>query len=873
MEWKKEIRKKIKWQQVSIELKMITNAVQRADEEFPFMIDDRKRPPLYDVMQSIIKNTSNSIKFNYANVSFQIRNKNIDSSLKPGDKVWVDLIFFNADKSDCRRWINALYDNIYELRVLRVYGPNSIDFKDIETQAQSIPDDGEIVLYFTSPISVPQVKGKYRGYIDSSTFLQLCEERINNAFGCNISFQHLSPHITCIPWYWHFKMLPHNSKSHDSNFHILGYSGPLYIRGKLSEIRVILTILEKINLSKTPSYGRGQFKIQTQNTAFFDSFFPSKQSLVRAIEKAIERYDRIRDDLADEGYSIDDINTLANELYDRLLPVYTPRLYKAYTIEQKPGKTRLIEEPTASDLIIQYYFMLTVNSFFDRVLEEESIGYRRGGSPQKAAMLAAEYIKQGYEYIVETDIADFFPTVSHPILEKKLQKILPLEDKYMLTSLMNIVKTDCIYHGRKKKRKSGIAIGSPLSPMLANIYLDEFDEAMKALPDTKLIRYADGLLLLCKSKLAATNALKIAVEVLQKDGLKIKAHKTSIQHYSKGINFLGKDINPETLTAENTGLTLFKKSLVVIEEYCALRLNDNNVAVYKNGKNTLNIPLRRLQAIILLRGASFTSFFINKMNELHIPIAIGLTGQKDLVFIHPDTKTQNDRLGAHYARHSALSDAEKLSIAAAYAVSKLINLGKIFKQRYQKNDKVFFNKLSEAIEKINNADNIESIRAYEGAATKLCYARMNKAINNPAFHFKNRHRPATDPINSMLNFGFYLLFIRVRIVLQLSGLNPWLGFLHVPSSSYSSLTADVQEQVRAHIIRMIIRLINLKTIKPVDFEYENGKCRLTKAGKTRFVQEFETVMATEILPVLRTHTHSLVKWVEENKPIWFYHWN
>ena len=134
-------------------------------------------------------------------------------------------------------------------------------------------------------------------------------------------------------------------------------------------------------------------------------------------------------------------------------------------------------------------------------------------------------------------------------------------------------------------------------------------------------------------------------------------------------------------------------------------------------------------------------------------------------------------------------------------------------------------------------------------------------------------------MNSLLNFGFHLLYSHINAAIRAAGLNPYLGFLHSQHDRYESLAADVQELFRCFVIRMILRLVNLKIILKDNFEI-NKKQRLylVAVARKKFLLEFEKTM---LMPVgrlsLRDHMNLQVVylklWATDNTRMEFFTWD
>ena len=131
-----------------------------------------------------------------------------------------------------------------------------------------------------------------------------------------------------------------------------------------------------------------------------------------------------------------DEETFVNEIYDELKDgSYKPSPNEAFHIKKKDGTNRLIEHPRLKDLVVQKHLSRTIYKIFDRFYEKESIGFRKGHSRKNSIDMVKSAIRDGYQYVIESDIADFFPSVDHDILKNLLDHYLPEND----TRVRNII--------------------------------------------------------------------------------------------------------------------------------------------------------------------------------------------------------------------------------------------------------------------------------------------------------------------------------------------------------------------------------------------------------------------------------------------------
>lgn len=842
------------------------------------------------VIEAIIKGTTDLLeKSEEPLIFFHIKNKRHTFKLRESERLEIEVFFFQKDLEYVKQWQEVFKTYLADpktgknFELIKTPRIEERRYDLIASQIGDMPVEGEICLEFITPFPFKRQKERQRTYITKQTFIQSFEKRFSRLFGKNITYQSNEDNFSLLPYYWNYTEIKHPSHSQYGNIqYINGCVGKLYLKGRFSDFLPFLILGSQIHTGSKISNSQGYYILDFESPCYFQTYFPNKKVIIPVIRDVLERYDSALESLSKtEGFPFNE-ESFADEIIKEIVTdTYIPTPNTAFFIKKKSGSDRIVEQLCVKDLIIQQYILKTIAKPFDRILEQGSIGFRKGISRTKAVEIVKEAIKEGYQYIIESDIEDFFPSVDLNLLDEFLDFYIPEKDTLLNNLLKKSIKNGYILHGAYQERIKGLAQGSPLSPILANLYLDAFDEMIMQW-NVKMIRYADDFIIMTRTKEEAENILSRTEAFLSKIGLKLKKEKTDIKHIKEGFRFLGMKFEREevVIEPEEQYNKQLKKPLYITKPYLFLSLNGEAVDIKKQGIVQETIPLRRISEIIIMEKSTFSTALMTKCTENNIPLTITLNSGYYITTVKPDSKKYYDISYEHAKKYYSLTDTEILSIAKEFAGFKLNNYISMFKQRYVKELNLFIREIESYINRIHQAGDIHQMRGFEGAIAKKIYQNLNGFINDTTFHIIKRQRRPPDRINSLFNFGYYLLFSRINAIVRAVGLNPYLGFLHSPQDNFESLVCDIQELFRSRIDRFIIKLINLKVIKKDDFVETDKGYYLTKNARNVFLNHFEAEMEKKgskntlsLEESIYVQVEVIKKYVLEDTPISFYDWN
>ena len=208
-------------------------------------------------------------------------------------------------------------------------------------------------------------------------------------------------------------------------------------------------------------------------------------------------------------------------------------------IPKPDGGVRKLGIPTVIDRIIQQAMLQQLMPVYEPLFSDDSFGYRPGRGAKDAISRIKEYIEQGYTRAVVLDLSKYFDTLNHTILVNLLRK--QVKDERVVQMVKRYLKSGVMENGVVTETKEGSPQGGNLSPLLANVYLNEFDWEFhrRGVP---CIRYADDIVLLAKSERAAERLLESSTKYLE-GTLKLKVNREKSRTVSvfaiRNFKFLG----------------------------------------------------------------------------------------------------------------------------------------------------------------------------------------------------------------------------------------------------------------------------------------------------------------------------------------------
>lgn len=292
-------------------------------------------------------------------------------------------------------------------------------------------------------------------------------------------------------------------------------------------------------------------------------------------------------------------------------------------------------------------------------------------------------------------------------------------------------------------------------------------------------------------------------------------------------------------------------TVYVTQDDAFIGKTDERLSVKANKQNLLDVPLIKVDGVVVLGRATVSPAVVSELLDRHIPLSF-LTGTgRYLGRLEPEM-TKNIFVRA--AQWKAAGNSEQaVHLVRGFVRGKLKNYRNALMRREREDSlrdlQSGITRLEQAIAPIDATTNIDSLRGLEGAGSAAYFGSFNQLIKSSDFQFEaRRRRPPTDPVNALLSLGYSLLRHDVQSAVNIVGFDPYLGYLHLERYGRPSLALDLMEEFRPLVVdAVVLSTLNKRLLALTDFTTEpvSGAVSLSKEGLKTFLRLYEQKKQSE----------------------------
>jgi len=254
---------------------------------------------------------------------------------------------------------------------------------------------------------------------------------------------------------------------------------------------------------------------------------------------------------------VEELQTLLNELREKR---YRPKPVERVMIPKPDGGERMLGIPSVRDRVVQQALLDILQPIYEEDFHPSSYGYRPGRSCHQAITKATMFMrKYGLKWVVDMDLSKCFDRLNHDLILKELKE--RVTDGSILNLIKMFLKSGVVTEKGIEATEIGSPQGGVISPLIANVYLNAFDQFMMR-RGHRIVRYADDILILCRSRKGAENARKVAEAFLEGPlKLTVNKEKTHLTHAQMGVKFLGVEIGETHTSIQEKKVKNFRKTI------------------------------------------------------------------------------------------------------------------------------------------------------------------------------------------------------------------------------------------------------------------------------------------------------------------------
>ena len=285
-------------------------------------------------------------------------------------------------------------------------------------------------------------------------------------------------------------------------------------------------------------------------------------------------------------------------------------------------------------------------------------------------------------------------------------------------------------------------------------------------------------------------------------------------------------------------------NIYITEQGSILRKVGDRLIVQKDNRILLDVQCNKIDSILIFGNVQFTTQSVHELFRYNIELALLTLNGRLIGQLTPPMPKNIELRMKQYERYNDKDFV--LKISKNILEGKLKNSVGVLNHLVLNYPEIIIeneiNYLKKLIQDIQNKSHLQELMGIEGSSAKIYFNCFKRFINEKFKFYKRKRRPATDPVNSLLSFGYTLIFNEISSILDGIGFDPYIGFLHNIDYGRPSLAADLVEEFRAPVIDFFtIKLIKNNIFSLEDFYLDpiSGSVHLRKEKMKNYFEEYE----------------------------------
>lgn len=559
--------------------------------------------------------------------------------------------------------------------------------------------------------------------------------------------------------------------------------------------------------------------------------------------------------------------------------LWQPMPFRSITVPKAGGGERTLRVPVLDDRVVLAALGQWLAEAVEPCLHDASHAYRGGRGTATALRAVEAALQSGQLWALKADVRDFFDSVD-PLGVIGQLKRWGVWAHRLAHVLRLALRAEVDGPDGRYCMCRGLAQGSPISPVLANVALDAFDRAVAG-RGVAVVRYADDFLLLSDTRQGLVRALDAALKALGTLGLTLNEAKTAWLEPGAQFKFLGHDVKlerefrclqPARATSSSGALSVdstaspdtpageraahaaspLLRTVYLVTDGARLSRDGDALVVELPGQSARHLPAARVSQILAFGATSVASGAIALCLDYGIPVMLSTAHGRRFGLIDPLPEPDLTLLAAQLdaSRDPALGQETARALLVAKLRNSLLMLRRWQRHRPLEATRAALERVADAVGRARRASDLPTLRGIEGSAAAAYFAAFGHWLPSHWQFTHRRRRPPPDPVNAMLSYGYTVLYYNTLTLLLARGLQSRIGLLHAPRAGHHALASDLMEPFRPIVVdATVMELVCRDCVKPEDFEPPASRdrpCLMRPAARNRLIHGLEERLNTRL---------------------------